>query len=78
MPATWPSAHGRACVPNPFRCRFSYPPTPLTPHRFLAVVENQPVFIHPSSALFQHQPQWVVYHELVLTTKEYMREVRGG
>ena len=41
-----------------------------------AVVEQQPVFIHPSSALFQHQPQWVVYHELVLTTKEYMREVR--
>lgn len=33
------------------------------------------MFIHPSSALFQHQPQWVVYHELVLTTKEYMREV---
>ena len=22
------------------------------------------MFIHPSSALFQHQPQWVVYHEL--------------
>ena len=21
------------------------------------------------------QPEWVVYHELVLTTKEYMREV---
>lgn len=40
-----------------------------------AVVEGQPVFIHPSSAIFQHQPQWVVYHELVLTTKEYMREV---
>ena len=34
------------------------------------------MFIHPSSAIFQHQPQWVVYHELVLTTKEYMREVR--
>ena len=35
------------------------------------------MFIHPSSSLFQHQPQWVVYHELVLTTKEYMREVGG-
>eukprot|EP00887_Chlorella_sp_A99_P005299 scaffold1.g5299.t1 len=42
---------------------------------YKTVVEQQPVFIHPSSALFQHQPQWVVYHELVLTTKEYMREV---
>ncbi|XP_074578880.1 putative pre-mRNA-splicing factor ATP-dependent RNA helicase DEAH5, partial [Curcuma longa] len=38
-------------------------------------VENQPVFIHPSSALFQRQPDWVIYHELVMTTKEYMREV---
>ena len=44
---------------------------------YKTVVEQQPVFIHPSSALFQHQPDWVVYHELVLTTKEYMREVRG-
>jgi ATP-dependent RNA helicase DHX8/PRP22 len=42
---------------------------------YKTVVEGQPVFIHPSSAIFQHQPQWVVYHELVLTTKEYMREV---
>lgn len=33
------------------------------------------MYIHPSSALFQRQPDWVIYHELVLTTKEYMREV---
>lgn len=39
------------------------------------MVEQQPVYIHPSSALFQMQPDWVIYHELVLTTKEYMREV---
>ena len=25
--------------------------------------------------LLLRQPEWVVYHELVLTTKEYMREV---
>ena len=40
------------------------------------MVEQNAVFIHPSSALFQRQPDWVVYHELVLTSKEYMREVR--
>ena len=39
------------------------------------MVEQTPVFIHPSSALFQRQPDWVIYHELVLTSKEYMREV---
>ena len=33
------------------------------------------MYIHPSSALFQRQPDWVIYHELILTTKEYMREV---
>ena len=29
----------------------------------------------PSSALFNRQPDWVIYHEVVLTTQEYMREV---
>lgn len=37
-------------------------------------VKQQPVFIHPSSALFHNQPEWVIYHQLVLTSKEYMRE----
>ena len=41
---------------------------------YKTIVEQQPVHIHPSSALFQRQPDWVLYHELVLTTKEYMRE----
>ena len=31
--------------------------------------------IHPSSSLHQTQPRWVVYHELVFTTKEFMRQV---
>ncbi|KAL7167887.1 hypothetical protein ACSBR2_038344 [Camellia fascicularis] len=42
---------------------------------YRTLVENQPVYIHPSSSLFQRQPDWVIYHELVMTTKEYMREV---
>ena len=42
---------------------------------YRSLVDQQPVFIHPSSALFNHQPQWVLYHQLVLTSKEYMREV---
>lgn len=42
---------------------------------YKTVVEQQPVYVHPSSAVFQRQPDWVVYHELVLTTKEYMREI---
>ncbi|KAG6499152.1 probable pre-mRNA-splicing factor ATP-dependent RNA helicase DEAH5 [Zingiber officinale] len=42
---------------------------------YRTLAENQSVYIHPSSALFQRQPDWVIYHELVMTTKEYMREV---
>ena len=33
------------------------------------------VYIHPSSALFNRAPEYCVYHEVVLTTREYMREV---
>ena len=42
---------------------------------YKSLVDQQPVHIHPSSALFNHQPPLVVYHQLVLTSKEYMREV---
>lgn len=41
---------------------------------YKTVVEAQHVFLHPSSALFNKAPEWVVYHQLVMTTKEYMRE----
>jgi ATP-dependent RNA helicase DHX8/PRP22 len=42
---------------------------------YKTLVDNQVIYIHPSSALFNKAPEWVVYHELVLTSKEYMREV---
>mmetsp|Transcript_9253 Transcript_9253/g.15203 ORF Transcript_9253/g.15203 Transcript_9253/m.15203 type:complete len:1053 (-) Transcript_9253:255-3413(-) len=35
----------------------------------------QSVHIHPSSSLFKELPRWVVYHELVFTSKEFMRQV---
>ena len=31
------------------------------------------VHIHPSSVLFEVKPKWVLFHELVLTSKEFMR-----
>lgn len=42
---------------------------------YRTLVDNQTVYIHPSSSVFQKNPDWVIYHELVMTTKEYMREV---
>ncbi|KAH9793915.1 RNA helicase [Citrus sinensis] len=42
---------------------------------YWTVKHPQRVHVHPSSGLGQVLPRWVIYHELVLTTKEYMRQV---
>jgi len=42
---------------------------------YKTVKHNQTVMIHPNSALFEDLPRWVLYHELVFTTKEFMRQV---
>jgi len=42
---------------------------------YVTVKHPHTVEIHPQSSLFQQNPRLVCYNELVLTTKEYMREV---
>ncbi|KAK6203594.1 P-loop containing nucleoside triphosphate hydrolase protein [Scheffersomyces amazonensis] len=39
---------------------------------YKTVSEGTPVYLHPSSALFGKNPPYVLYHTLLLTTKEYM------
>lgn len=39
---------------------------------YKTLIESTPVYLHPSSALFGKQAEWVVYHTLVLTSREYM------
>ncbi|GJY22960.1 probable pre-mRNA-splicing factor ATP-dependent RNA helicase DEAH9 isoform X1 [Tanacetum coccineum] len=36
---------------------------------------SQEVYIHPSSVLFRVNPKWVLYHSLVSTDRQYMRNV---
>ena len=36
---------------------------------YKTLVEGTPVYIHPSSALFNRNPEWLIYHELILTTR---------
>ncbi|KAJ4703593.1 putative ATP-dependent RNA helicase [Melia azedarach] len=36
---------------------------------------SQEVYIHPSSVLFRVNPKWVVYHSVVSTDRQYMRNV---
>ncbi|KIJ66187.1 hypothetical protein HYDPIDRAFT_86464 [Hydnomerulius pinastri MD-312] len=42
---------------------------------YKTLVEGTPVYIHPSSALFNRNPEWLIYNELVLTTREYCHNV---
>ncbi|KAJ3278499.1 putative pre-mRNA-splicing factor ATP-dependent RNA helicase dhx16 [Blyttiomyces sp. JEL0837] len=51
---------------------------------FRTVKHNQTVMVHPASSMYIGQgnqngereyPKWVIYHELVLTTKEFMRNI---
>lgn len=42
---------------------------------YILLHKNQPVYIHPSSGMFpvKPPPKLLLYHELVMTSKEYMR-----
>ena len=42
---------------------------------YRTIKNPQTVHIHPSSGLSQVFPRWIVYFELVYTSKEYMRQV---
>eukprot|EP00922_Rhytidocystis_sp_ex-Travisia-forbesii_P022488 GHVS01032925.1.p1 GENE.GHVS01032925.1~~GHVS01032925.1.p1 ORF type:complete len:324 (-),score=56.47 GHVS01032925.1:254-1153(-) len=41
---------------------------------YLTCPDNQVVAVHPSSVL-QHKPEWLLYHEFVLTSKNFIRTV---
>lgn len=42
---------------------------------YRTVKNGQVVYVHPSSTMMEVNPKWVLYFELVLTSKEYMRSV---
>ncbi|XP_063933776.1 probable pre-mRNA-splicing factor ATP-dependent RNA helicase mog-4 [Zophobas morio] len=42
---------------------------------YQTIKHPQSVSIHPSSCLIEEHPKWVLYHELVFTTREFMRNV---
>ena len=41
---------------------------------YLTVKDNQSVFLHPSTSL-ERKPEWALYQEFVLTTRNYIRTV---
>ena len=40
---------------------------------YRTVKNGMTVYVHPSSTLFEVNPKWVLFYELVLTSREYMR-----
>lgn len=42
---------------------------------YRTIKKNQSVFIHPTSALHDSPPRWVVFNEIKQTTREYMRTI---
>ncbi|XP_066579606.1 pre-mRNA-splicing factor ATP-dependent RNA helicase DHX16 [Amia ocellicauda] len=54
---------------------YFYHTSRLSKSGYRTVKHQQTVYIHPNSALFEEQPRWIIYHELVFTTKEFMRQV---
>ena len=46
----------------------------LSGKEYLTVKDRQPVALHPSCCL-GHKPEWALYHEFVLTSRNYIRTV---
>ncbi|EEB06271.2 ATP-dependent RNA helicase Cdc28 [Schizosaccharomyces japonicus yFS275] len=42
---------------------------------YRTIKTGQTVFIHPSSTMLEKRPKFIIYYELVLTSKEYCRQV---
>lgn len=42
---------------------------------YRTVKNNMTVHLHPSGVLLESKPKWVIFYELVLTSKEFMRSV---
>ncbi|EZG82239.1 putative ATP-dependent RNA helicase [Gregarina niphandrodes] len=41
---------------------------------YKTLLEDQQVFLHPMSSIYSIQSQYVLYHRLMLTTKEYIKD----
>ena len=44
---------------------------------YKTIVDDHPVYMFPGSSLFGLEPEYVIFHELVNTTREYMRNTVG-
>ncbi|XP_060800257.1 pre-mRNA-splicing factor ATP-dependent RNA helicase DHX16 [Neoarius graeffei] len=70
------SANGdNICIRKAVTAGYFYHTARLSKGGYKTVKHQQTVYVHPNSSLFEEQPRWLIYHELVFTTKEFMRQV---
>lgn len=62
-------------LPQAVTAGYFYHTARLSKGGYKTVKHQQTVFVHPNSSLFEELPRWIIYHELVFTTKEFMRQV---
>lgn len=75
-----PALHWISCVLSALSqavtAGYFYHTARLSKGGYKTVKQQQTVYVHPNSSLFEELPRWIIYHELVFTTKEFMRQVR--
>ncbi|KER23198.1 hypothetical protein T265_14685, partial [Opisthorchis viverrini] len=54
---------------------FFYHTARFTGNGYKTVKQKHTIHPHPNSCLAEELPKWVIYHELVFTTKEFMRQL---
>ncbi|KAL6071816.1 putative PremRNA splicing factor [Balamuthia mandrillaris] len=67
-----PTVPIRKCLVSGF---FSNAARRLPDGSYATIKSNHVLHVHPSSVLFKSPPEWVIYHEVILTSKEYMRDI---
>lgn len=78
IPALLTHLPSTASYPPPLQAvtaGYFYHTARLSKGGYKTVKHQQTVYVHPNSSLFEEQPRWLIYHELVFTTKEFMRQV---
>ncbi|KAK6124362.1 hypothetical protein DH2020_041855 [Rehmannia glutinosa] len=56
---------------SPFKTKLAFSHNGL----YKTIRSSQEVYIHPSSVLFRVNPKWVIFHSIVSTDRQYMRNV---
>lgn len=58
-----------------FTCGFFYNTCRIQSLGYKCLKRRNTVHVHPNSSLFKSDAEYLIFHELVLTSKEYMRQV---